>query len=382
MKKTCKVKGCGRTIGMHGARGCCSTHYKRIIATGTPQADKPIGWRPTRPQKPCKVNRCERPHWVRGYCRSHYDRVMRTGSPQAETPIKPVSPGGGKCKVEGCDMAHWARGYCATHYSRWWNTGSAQADRPVRRALGGPCRADGCEKQSKTRGYCTTHYARLHSHGDVFAHLPIKPKNQAPGTKIVRKDGYVYVKIPGHPNAHKAGWIKESRLVMSEMMGRALKQNEKPIHINGDVLNSSRDNLMLLHSTIGRLKVCCRCGVTLRVSQSQGRRYKRFTCADCRANGDRAANKVSRKHREEIRQKRANGWNTSRIAKEYAINLSSVNRICIGIQKTRVTSLPQHSGERYESYELEATTYQSARTDWRGRSGRVRPSNALVSSLW
>lgn len=36
MKATqCSVEGCDRTVGIHGARGLCSNHYKRLLRTGT-----------------------------------------------------------------------------------------------------------------------------------------------------------------------------------------------------------------------------------------------------------------------------------------------------------------------------------------------------------
>lgn len=45
--------------------------------------------------------------------------------------------------------------------------------------------------------------------------------------------GYIRVRLPFHPNAHKDGRVPEHILVMSEMLGRPLYSHEEVHHMNG-----------------------------------------------------------------------------------------------------------------------------------------------------
>lgn len=56
-------------------------------------------------------------------------------------------------------------------------------------------------------------------------------------------DGYILVWMPDHPRSTKAGYIREHRLVMEEMLGRLLEQQEVVHHKNGKKDDNRPENL-------------------------------------------------------------------------------------------------------------------------------------------
>lgn len=61
--------------------------------------------------------------------------------------------------------------------------------------------------------------------------------------RTIDKHGYVLVRAPGHPNATRNGYIREHRLVMSQVLGRPLSPSEVVHHKDGDKANNAPENL-------------------------------------------------------------------------------------------------------------------------------------------
>ena len=59
------------------------------------------------------------------------------------------------------------------------------------------------------------------------------PKCPEPGRKRKTQDGYILVKWPEHPRAHKDGYVFEHILVLEEKLGRPLRPEEISHHRNG-----------------------------------------------------------------------------------------------------------------------------------------------------
>lgn len=65
------------------------------------------------------------------------------------------------------------------------------------------------------------------------------------GGRTIDKAGYILVYQPDHPNSNGHGYIREHRLIMSQMLGRHLEKGEVVHHIDGDPQNNSPENLQL-----------------------------------------------------------------------------------------------------------------------------------------
>jgi hypothetical protein len=77
------------------------------------------------------------------------------------------------------------------------------------------------------------------------------------GGRIRDKFGYILIWKPEHPNAKIAGYIHEHRLVMSERLGRPLKNYEYVHHKNGIKDDNRLNNLELTTKKVHRGKVLC-----------------------------------------------------------------------------------------------------------------------------
>lgn len=96
----------------------------------------------------------------------------------------------------------------------------------------------------------------------------IKPEdhpNWKGGRRVDKRDGYVYVYSPNHPNKVKStngngGYVLEHRLIMEKAIGRYLEKDEDINHINGIKDDNRLENLMLVrHNAHYSLHKCPQC---------------------------------------------------------------------------------------------------------------------------
>lgn len=147
------------------------------------------------------------------------------------------------CSVEGCERQATSRGWCHGHYQRWVRLGDVMPERPLGRQINDRCSVPACPRDAIARQLCRTHYRRWLAKGDAGADVPVRV---TPGTGFV-SHGYFCVPVP-RSLRHLTGGetpYPEHRLVMAQLLGRALRPDESVHHRNGNRLDNRPENLEL-----------------------------------------------------------------------------------------------------------------------------------------
>jgi len=119
VRKCAHPKGCSKPIKSYG---WCSTHYSRILRTGSPgSSDTTRIYRRT--DRRCSIQECGSKHFSKGFCQKHYFRLRRNGDPDVVT--RDVGGPG-----IGYRAAHYRiqkdRGLAAAHKCQFCNGAAAQ----------------------------------------------------------------------------------------------------------------------------------------------------------------------------------------------------------------------------------------------------------------
>jgi hypothetical protein len=148
------------------------------------------------------------------------------------------------CKIEDCSRTDIkGYGWCGMHWMRWRHTGDPLVVRKVLVPKGTLCSVAGCGKPYRCKGFCGTHYRRSRTHGDALADIKTKD-----GSGYINTQGYRTLHRPGHPTADRRGNLLEHRMVMSDLLGRPLYDDENVHHING-VRDDNRPEYLELWSS-------------------------------------------------------------------------------------------------------------------------------------
>ena len=144
--------------------------------------------------------------------------------------------------VDGCGSRTTERGLCHGHYLRLIRTGDLEAHRPLSRRKNDTCIVEACEHPATARGLCVGHRSRQRK-GTLQPAVPLK---KVDGNGHLNH-GYRVVPVPTNLRhlAHSRRAEFEHRLVMAQLLGRALYADESVHHKNGDRLDNRPQNLEL-----------------------------------------------------------------------------------------------------------------------------------------
>ena len=73
----------------------------------------------------------------------------------------------------------------------------------------------------------------------------MRKKLKTYSTRLFQSQGYVWIKIPRHPNARE-GWVVLHRWIMEKKLRRFLKPTEVVHHLNKDKQDNRIENLVLM----------------------------------------------------------------------------------------------------------------------------------------
>ena len=141
------------------------------------------------------------------------------------------------CAVVSCCRlrASGHLGLCGPHYMRRRRHGDeADMEAPIRarRAMSYPCSVDGCGRNRRSGGLCPRHYQLRRKYGRTH--------------NVVRRKGAGSFNSYGYHTVMQAGrrrlW---HRVVMEQMLGRPIRDDEVVHHINGIRADNRPENLEL-----------------------------------------------------------------------------------------------------------------------------------------
>ena len=307
MKKTCKVKGCGR---VYSCRGYCAAHYERLN-TGAVQPDIPIG--ELYPRMPCKVPGCHNVVRRNGLCGMHSGRLRLTGEVGPSGSKRLAAKEGTRRTYNGCMFVK-----CEGH-PRANNTGWVRESRMVLAAVvGRPL------KTSETV---------IHINGDktdaAAENLTIKSKGRL---RFCCRCGTPVALSPSRSR-------KRVTVACQACMGHGDGARRKLSQQVTNRLRQKRQAGASYRSLAKEYGVCNRTALLL-----------------CAGHGGMKMNssiKLDDWEVAEIRRQLSQGTYPSQarmLAERFGVSRSAIWSIKAGRTWNHVTLPPQHSGERYESY--------------------------------
>lgn len=138
------------------------------------------------------------------------------------------------CSLDGCDRQAHAKGWCKRHYEQQRRGIPQVLELPTQTMVDHVCK------------WCGGTFTRRLNAGKPYVYCSAACRNRGrvdPTTKSYRSGWRTFVFRPEHPNANVRGYVAVHRLVLSEKLGRPLRDDEDAHHINHDNQDNRPENL-------------------------------------------------------------------------------------------------------------------------------------------
>ena len=152
-----------------------------------------------------------------------------------------------KCSIDRCENNVYSRNMCIKHYQKWKKYGDANSPRPVKNKKGKLFYCLFCGKQfyrcpsevkKGSYKYCSSQCGYEDHRGKEKEIKSLEEKKW-----YINKKGYLQTTV-------RRKRVLYHRWVMENYLNRPLKATEKVHHIDGNKLNNSIDNLVLMTDQI------------------------------------------------------------------------------------------------------------------------------------